>query len=352
MSKYMERPSMNPIFMDGLKPLAKKKSLFKRLLGIPRFFIALLVVDLFFWRANRLKNEEGNVLSRLISSLVYRLIFVPVLLLLGVLGLVYVGTHPHRATADSDPQGFGMHFDTVEYTSADGSKIEAWVIPCVSPKRVITQREDILRQKYPAVVLAHDYGQTAADMLPLVRPLHEAGYIVCIPFLRGNARFVGACTFGLREAEDLVAAADMLKKREAVDSRRIGVLGVGMGANAAMLAARKTGFNALIIDRPIKDPQALIIEHLSPPQPWLRNLRPLCKLAFELLYHVDTSELNPTETGKALAGRPMLRFEPGATVASSYKTAGSIQIQTFLNRYLPEIRRQPKSATAEIDTKK
>ena len=344
---------MNPIFMDGLKPIAKKKSLFKRILGIPRFFVGLLVADLFFWRANRLKNEEGNVFSRLISSLVYRLIFVPVLLLLGVLGLVYVGSHPPRATSDADPQNFGMHFETVEYKSADGTTIEAWVIPCVSPKRVIQQREDILRQKYPTIVLAHDYGQTAADMLPIVKPLHEAGYIVCIPHLRGNSKFAGACTFGLREADDLIAAVDMLRKRDAVDSRRLGVLGVGMGANAAMLAARKTTFSALIIDRPIKDPEALIVEHLSPPQPWLRNLRPLCKLAFELLYHVDTSELNPVETAKALANRPTLRFEPGSTYASSYKTAGRLQIQTFLNKYLPEVTVDTKkTATANIDPKK
>lgn len=344
---------MNPIFMDGLKPLPKKKSTFKRVLGIPRLIVGILVADLFFWRANRIKNEEGNVFARLVSSLVYRLVFVPVLLLLGVLALVYVGTHPPRNVADRDPQHYGMHFETVEYTSADGTVIEAWVIPCVSPRRVIEQREDILRQKYPVVVMAHDYGQTASDMLPLVKPLHEAGYIVCIPHLRGNAKFAGACTFGLRESEDLIAAADMLGRRDAVDQRRIGVLGIGMGANAAMLASRKASFSALIIDRPIKDPEALIVEHLSPPQPWLRNLRPLAKLAFELLYHVETDQLAPGETNRALMGRPVLRFEPGSTFASSYKPSGKIQIQTFLNKFLPERPTNSKdTATATVDQRK
>ena len=78
----------------------------------------------------------------------------------------------------------------------------------------------------------------AALMLPLARPLHEAGYAT----LFVDARCHGASdddSFASlpRFAEDLGAAVDWLRGRPEVAAGRVGVIGHSVGAGAALLLA-------------------------------------------------------------------------------------------------------------------
>ena len=77
-------------------------------------------------------------------------------------------------------------------------------------------------------------------MLPLVTPLHQAGYIVFVLGLRGsNLGSTYGSTFGLSESNDVKAAVDLLRKTPFVDTKRIAVLGLGTGATASLLAVQK-----------------------------------------------------------------------------------------------------------------
>jgi dienelactone hydrolase len=89
-------------------------------------------------------------------------------------------------------------------------------------------------------------------MLPLVRPLHDAGFVVMVVALRGcGASAPAGETFGLLESNDVKAAVAVLRKRPFVDPNRIAIVGVGAGANACVLAASEdAGIKALVLDHP------------------------------------------------------------------------------------------------------
>src|SRR5687768_12487110 len=110
----MERPSMNPLFMSGLTPPPRPKTFWGRIFGIVGFFGNLLLADVCFWRSQKLREEEGSILGRVIHGLMYRLVFAPVLALALVLVLVYAGTHPTRVKSLLDPNSVGVPFDQLQ----------------------------------------------------------------------------------------------------------------------------------------------------------------------------------------------------------------------------------------------
>src|SRR5689334_22663852 len=201
----MQRPIMNPIFPDASKSKVKLEvPLWKRILNLPDTLIKLLLADIFFWRSNRLRIEEGSVIGRVFQATRYRLLFVPLFAVLVVLAMVYLATHPPHPTTVADPQSLGIYYDKAEFKSADGNTdLEGWLVPILDAQTIIEQKERALKAKYPAVILVHDYGNTRLEMLPIVQSLHEANYMLLVPTLRGNSTSVSASTFGIKEAADV-----------------------------------------------------------------------------------------------------------------------------------------------------
>jgi pimeloyl-ACP methyl ester carboxylesterase len=345
----MQRPMMSPIFLEDEAPAAVRPFLLHRLTWPLRCLATLLLIDVCFWRrSHRLKIEDGALASRILRGLAYRLLFVPVMLAFVVVALVYIGTHPPRVYPTMDPLSHGIYYDPIAFTSADGTRLEGWFVPDIDAKAVLAKKEEVLRTKRPAVILVHDYGANRVQMLPLVQPLHEAGYIVLVISLRGTGGMVSTgSTFGLREADDVLAAAETLRRRPGVDPDRIAVLGVGTGANAAILAAeRDPKIAAIILDHPVVHINQVIDKYLGPPQPWLRWLGPACKWAFELGYHIDAEDLDLKRRQDTLASRPLLMFDPTAIPAHSYQQIGIAHLQDFLHRHLPIA---PNTATAKTE---
>src|ERR1051325_7623383 len=128
---FMQRPIMNPIFPDASKSKVKLEvPLWKRILNLPDTLIKLLLADIFFWRSNRLRIEEGSVIGRVFQATLYRLLFVPLFAVLVVLAMVYLPTHPPHPTTVADPQSLGIYYDKAEFKSADGSTdLEGWLVP-------------------------------------------------------------------------------------------------------------------------------------------------------------------------------------------------------------------------------
>ncbi|MGE5608647.1 MAG: alpha/beta hydrolase [Bacillota bacterium] len=349
----MQRPVMNPMFLhEGEVTTPSKPTLWARLRSLPHWIAKALLCDICFWQADRLKIEDGSAIKRIAMGMAYRLLFVPVILAGGVVALVWLGTHPPTAASALDPLTHGIHYDPVSFVSADGALLEAWFVPVVDSKVVLDQKDQVLRAKYPAVVLAHDYSASRHQMLPLIQPLHKAGYAVLAVALRGgNSIGAKGSAFGLREHADVEAAVELLRRRPGIDPDRIAVLGIGTGANAALLAAeRDPKIAAVILDHPVTNIDQLIADRISPPQPWLQWLRPLCKWTFELGYGVDSEEMDLRRHQATLAARPVLVFDTPAEAARCFREGGLKQCQAFLAQHLPQPQSENPPA-ANVDLK-
>jgi pimeloyl-ACP methyl ester carboxylesterase len=185
-------------------------------------------------------------------------------------------------------------------------------------------------------VLVHDFGANRQQVLPLVAPLHEAGYVVMAINLRGRgpSASVGS-TFGLNEAQDVRAAVELLRRRKFVDPASIGVLGIGTGGTAALLAAEQDPqIAALVLDHPVRQFQDVLNSRLGPKQPWLGWVRPFCKWAFEIAYKVDADDMNLNRFATLMQSKPVLMLDeegqPTATVSSERVK----QVTQFLRRHL------------------
>lgn len=141
-----------------------------------------------------------------------------------------------RVPHHTDPGALGLGFETLRIATANGKTLHAWFIPV--PGAVAA----------PALVVMHGWGGNAALMLPLARPLHEAGFAT----LFVDARCHGASdddSFASlpRFAEDVEHAFAWLATRAGVDPRRIALLGHSVGAGAVLFAASRTPQVAAVV---------------------------------------------------------------------------------------------------------
>jgi len=266
----------------------------------------------------------------------YQAMFLPLALSLTAALLVYIGTHPALPVISLDPGSAGVYYDQVTLTSEDGTSLSAWFAPVVDASRVLAQKERIIRTKDPAIVLVHDFGQTPQQLLPLVGPLHEEGVAVMVVGLRGTgAAKAAGQTFGLNESSDVRAAIDYLRGCVQIDGSRIGVMGVGTGATAAMLAAqRDPSIKALIIADPVKDVDEMIDRRVAPKQAWVKWMKPMCKWAFEICYHVTADDMSLDRLKKATQNRPILTLPPGTDNTEYFSKKMIARVQWFVHQQL------------------
>jgi pimeloyl-ACP methyl ester carboxylesterase len=240
-------------------------------------------------------------------------IFLPALTVVSAIGLVVQGTHPAPPPAVLDPNSQGCYFESVTITSEDGTELSGWMIPVVDARRVLAEKDKVLKSRRPAIALIHDLGQSPQQMLPLVKPLHDEGLNVLVVALRGcgTARTAGA-TFGIKEAADVSAAVALLRKTSFVDPNRIAVAGIGTGANAALLAAAKDpSIKTLVIANPLHNCDQAISARIAPRGSELAWMEPICRWTFELMYKVNSDDLNYDRSAPVLKSHPSLVFDTG-----------------------------------------
>ena len=306
----MQRPVMDPTFVDLTLPQSRRVKYWHVLLNFLKWFGRSLL-------NNPLAIKPGDPAKRpsivrvLVRMAVSWIIFLPTLTGAMAAVFVVVGTHPTPPPAVLDPNGQGCYFDTVNFKAEDGTALSGWIVPAIDAHRVMSEREKLLRSHRPGIVLVHDFGQSPQQLLPLVKPLHDEGLNVLLVALRGSdgARTSGQ-TFGLKESKDVVAAVDLLKHTPFVDTNRIAVAGIGSGANAAMLAAVKDpSIKALIVANPLKSVDEAIVERVAPRQSWLKWTEPICRWTFELMYGVNADDLDYQHSSGVLKSKPSLVFD-------------------------------------------
>ena len=332
----MQRPVMNPTFQYEA-PASKKarKPRFEWLRKALKVALRLLMFNPFRSKAQLFRNEEGTRVSRFVRGLTYRLAFVPIILVMFLSALVFAATHPGRAQSAADPLSFGIYYDPVNFVAEDGARLEGWLIPVLDAKRVIAEGDAVLNKKYPAVVLVHDFAAGRDQLMPLAEPLHKAGFVVLAINLRGAASLSGdAQTFGIREALDVRAAVDMLRRRQYVDADRIALIGIGTGANASLIAAKKDpALKTLVLSAPVESFDQAFADRVGSDRKWLPAMRPLLRWTFQVMYGVETSELELKNYDKLLNSRQvhMTEGRHGLTDSTSVR-----EVQAFLQKSMSE----------------
>ena len=127
--------------------------------------------------------------------------------------------------------------EPVSFASASGTTIQGWLVAPPTNRAV--------------VILQHGVGADRSVVVERARFLSQAGYAVLLFDFQAHGESIGReITFGYLESRDSQAAVAFVKKR--FPRKPIGVVGISMGAAAAVLA------------EPPLDVQALDLESMYP----------------------------------------------------------------------------------------
>ena len=209
--------------------------------------------------------------------------------------LVRQATNPTVAHSAASSRLGDIFTERVSFTAEDGTQLSAVWVPAFTPHDLLVGRDDLLREKRPAIVLVHDYGEDARQMLPAAAELHAMGYHVLALDTRGAGESEAAArTFGQREAIDVAAAVAHLRERTLVDSDRIGAWGLGYGALAVQNADLPAPLSVAVAERaPEWDQDTRFV-----PAGWQFDLaRPVCRWTFSLMHR---GGLPPFPSNRAL----------------------------------------------------
>lgn len=144
-----------------------------------------------------------------------------------------------RVPNHSSPAALGLKSEEVRIATANARQLHAWLIRAPQQEQGKPQ---------PAVVVVHGWGGNAALMLPLARPLHEAGFAALFIDTRCHgASDDDSFTSLPRFAEDAEHAFAWLAAQPGIDPQRIALLGHSVGAGAVLFAASRTPQVAAVV---------------------------------------------------------------------------------------------------------
>ncbi|HXV48193.1 MAG TPA: alpha/beta fold hydrolase [Candidatus Binatia bacterium] len=157
---------------------------------------------------------------------------------LGVLekaAVLLSGVRLVRHRNNRTPADLRLSFSTHHYPNRDGLTLEAWHV---------AGRDD-----RPLVVLFHGYAANKSTLLTTARVFHDLGYETLLVDFYGSGGSSGnGTTIGVKEAEDIVATADFIKRNW--PKRKFVLYGISMGGAAVLRAIAAHGVK----------PDAIIVE--------------------------------------------------------------------------------------------
>lgn len=217
------------------------------------------------------------------------IVLTPILLIVAALEFFFYTQvnrliHPPQKKESVDPKDLLLSANEIQFHSSENMNLHGWLI--------------LGKPGYPAMILAHDHGSnralTLARLESLITGLNKQGYFVFLFDFRGHGESGKVSTLGIREASDLEAALQAVLKYKQI-GRRIGVLGVGMGAVAASRALQSVDEVKLVVfDSIYENIPGRYAERLVEDYPILANVRPVLNAGFDwnlrLLLRVPTTE--------------------------------------------------------------
>lgn len=295
------------------------------------------------------------------------LLAIPVALFGAVLAvLAWIGSergmHPRRREADDSLTASGLRVQPVRFASLDGTHLAGWYIAGELPL---------------AAILAHGYGSRREEMLPHAAFLHDAGYSVLLFDFRACGESDGAAvTMGALERQDLLGAARFLRVQPHLATAPFVVLGVSMGAVAAILAAAQSNeFVAVVAESAYKSIESVVSQSFRyfiglPPFPAApltvrlteRRLgfrsRDVCpetavtrlKAPLLLIHGLDDVLIDPANSRALHGARPdsELWLVEGAAHARAYQRAPEEYRQRVLDFFARALNTTPSAASTRV----
>ena len=218
---------------------------------------------------------------------------------------VYAKTHPQgHGEAVVDFESMGVRVEQVEFSASDGVALSGWLLPG-EPDR-------------PPVVLCHELGESKSSLISTALALRKSGFTVLLFDFRGHGESAGTrSTLGLYEKRDVVGALRFLRDVHTVNASRIGLLGVGMGAHAAVLAAlERPEARVLVLDGLYPDPAFALERDVY--AEWgfaARHLGFMPRLAFTLIHGASPRAQRAADVIGRLPGRHLLLLAPAGDSA-------------------------------------
>jgi pimeloyl-ACP methyl ester carboxylesterase len=159
----------------------------------------------------------------------------------------------------------------------------------------------------PAVVLVHGFKTSRAEMLPWARFLHDGGFNVLLFDTRGCGRSGGATVgLGATEPRDISLAVEAAQAE--FGTTRIAVLGVSLGAGAAILAAAADPRIAAVVADSAWTSQDFTLSRLDtlPLGPIRLPLVPYSGALVNALVGADVHAARPIDAIARVSPRPVL----------------------------------------------
>jgi len=152
---------------------------------------------------------------------------------------------PARLENPKTPADYGMEYRDVDITTGDNVRLSAWEIPAATPSgKTVIVNHPLLTTRYGS-----DEGLdgVAAEFLPMVKHLHDAGYNIVTYDFRGQgdsdggigSAAIGTETpvgVGVLEWQDVAASLRYVLDSPEFGNDEIVLLSQCMGANATFLA--------------------------------------------------------------------------------------------------------------------
>ena len=154
--------------------------------------------------------------------------------LLGVIFVWNIGSvlvAPSNHPVGSPPPN--LHAESVEFPSASGALIHGWLVAG--------------QTNQGAIILMHGVHGDRRSMIARTEWLSRLGYAVLLFDFQAHGESLGTnITFGFLESRDAMAAVNFV--HEKFPGAKIGVIGVSMGAAAALLAEPPLPVSALVLE--------------------------------------------------------------------------------------------------------
>jgi hypothetical protein len=192
------------------------------------------------------------------------ILLIVILLYFGISFFVaYFAIRQNRQPVPKNPGKYGMKYENIEFTAADGVNIKGWLIPG-SGKKLIIMTHVAGLTKYGSTVpyknLTKLYNKEI-EFPKIAAVLHNEGYGLLMFDFRNHGESgadpnKGIASIGLKEYKDVAAALDFVNGRSDLMGNSIGFVSFCMGANSVIIAMSKnpekfTRVKALFAVQPI-----------------------------------------------------------------------------------------------------
>ncbi len=165
---------------------------------------------------------------------------------LGAFLISYALIHPKRKK-QLDPKTFGISYKKVTFKSIDGIKLAGWFISAKNPRATI--------------IASHGYGYSKSDLLAASKVLVKNNYNVLLFDYRAHGESEGKVSgIGCLEVSDLLGAIKFVKS---LGEKKIGLIGVSMGASTSIIAAAKENVKCVIADSGYGDLSSVLKDKLA-----------------------------------------------------------------------------------------